>query len=51
VGRHLCKLNGAGVMRKAGGRGSKVDEGADRIGLVIVCLGLGLVGPRIRGEV
>jgi hypothetical protein len=41
VGRHLCKLNGIGVMRKASGRGSGAKKRAGRIGLVVVCVGSG----------
>jgi hypothetical protein len=39
VGRHLCKLNGVGVMRKGWGRGRGVNKRAGRIGLVIVRVG------------
>ena len=41
VGRHLCKLNGVGLTRKASGRGSGGKKGAGRIGLVVVCVGSG----------
>ena len=41
MGRHLCKLNGVGMMRKASGRGSEIKKRAERIGLVVVCVGLG----------
>ena len=41
MGRHLCKLNSVGVMRKASGRGSGANKRAGRIGLVVVCGGLG----------
>jgi hypothetical protein len=41
MGRHLCKLNGVGVMRKASGRGSGAKKRAGRIGLVVVCVGSG----------
>ena len=39
MGRHLCKLNGVGVMRKGSGRGSGVNKRAGRIGLVVVRVG------------
>ncbi len=41
MGRHLCKLNDFGVMRKAWGTGNGINKRADGIGLVVVCLGLG----------
>jgi len=41
VGRHLCKLNGVWVMRKASGRGSGIKKKAGRIGVVEVGVGLG----------
>jgi hypothetical protein len=34
-------LNGVGMMRKASGRGSEMKKRAERIGLVVVCVGLG----------
>ena len=34
-------MNGVGVMRKAVGRGSGVEERAGRIGVVVVWVGLG----------
>ena len=41
AGRHLCKLNGVGVMRKASGRGRGVKNREERIGVLVVCVGLG----------
>ena len=41
VGRHLCKLNGVRLMRKASGRGSGIKKRAGRIGGVVVCVGVG----------
>ncbi len=41
MGRYLCKLNGVGVMRKASGRGIGTKKRAGRIGVVVVCVGLG----------
>jgi len=41
VGRQLCKLNGVGVMRKASGRGRGVKNRQERIGVLVVCVGLG----------
>src|ERR1035437_1024300 len=41
VGKHLCKFNGVGYMRKAAARGSGANKSAVRIGLVVVCVGLG----------
>ena len=41
AGRQLCKLNGVGVMRKASGRGSGGNKREGRIGVVVVCVGLG----------
>jgi hypothetical protein len=41
VGSHLCKLNGFGGMRKASGRGRGVKNREERIGVLVVCVGLG----------
>jgi len=40
-GGYLWKLNVVGVMRKASGRGSGIKKRAGRIGVVVVCVGLG----------
>ena len=34
-------MNGVGVMRKASGRGRGVKNREERIGVVVVCVGLG----------
>ena len=41
MGRHLCKLNVVEVMRKASGRGRGIKNREERIGVVVVCAGLG----------
>jgi len=41
VGRHLCKLNGIGVMGKASGMGRGIKHRAQKMGLVVGCVGLG----------
>ncbi len=40
MGRHLCKLNGVGVMRKALGIGGGANQRTGRIGSIVVCVGL-----------
>src|ERR1019366_1950918 len=41
VGKHLCKFNGVGYMRKAAARGSGANKSAVRIGFEVVCVVLG----------
>ena len=41
MGRHLCKLNGVGVMRKGSGRGRESKNREGKIGVVVVCVRLG----------
>ena len=48
MGRHLCKLNGVGVMGKASGRGRGINHRAKRIGLGVGCVGLMILRSLLR---